>query len=162
VVVAAPGFRSVQIRGVHTDQQVMLEAATLVRLRLADGITLPQPPLYLQAKLIPAGLPKRKRRGSDTQIFQNGEWVGTSNPYALDESNTFGPSRELRILVPDSGPHSVYFEVLKQRSSGGNRSQVLGRGKPRQIQVDASDAGRSFEVAPPREAYERALLRLSE
>jgi hypothetical protein len=171
VVVTAPGFRSVLIRGVHTDRQVMLEAAIPVGLRLADGVALPQPPLYLRAKLIPAGLQKKKRRATVTQIFQDGEWAGTSNPYELDESNTFGPSRVLSILVSDPGPHRVYFEVLKRRSqrpqrpqrpSGGSRSQTLGGGKPRQIQVDASDAGRTFEVAPPREAYERALLRLSE
>jgi hypothetical protein len=161
VVVAAPGFRSALVRGVHTDRQVMLEAATLVRLRLAGGIALPQPPLYLRAKLIPAGLQKKNRKGNDTQIFQNGEWVGTSNPYLLDDSNTFGPSRELRILVSDPGPYSVHFEVLEQRPSGGTRSQALRGGKPRQLQVDASDAGRTIEVAPPREAYERALQRLS-
>ena len=147
VVVSAPGFRNALILGVHTDQQVMLEAAITVRLQLADEIALPQPPLYLQAKLVPAGIQKRKRKARVTQIYQDGEWVGSSNPLSLDESNTFGSSREIQIQVSELGQHSVHFEVLKKRSRGGRRTQTLGGGKPRRVQVDAADAGRTFEVS---------------
>ncbi|MEW6071468.1 MAG: carboxypeptidase-like regulatory domain-containing protein [Planctomycetota bacterium] len=93
------GYRLERLFGLSGKAEVALRPALRVRLALAGGIPLPDPPLFLQAVLIPDS----DRRGSD--------------PYPGWNAPSFGPSRE--VVLPVLEPDRMRVEWMVEEHAGG-------------------------------------------
>jgi hypothetical protein len=152
-----PWHSTLLVQGVDGDREVVLDPALAVRLRLADHVRLPRKPVVLQAKLLP--VTGGRRQPQAYQIFDGGQSVGWSSPWTMGPEHTFGPSREITVMVTQPGRQRLYL-ALTTRANGTERSQNLPPVPGLEITVGAEDHGKEFLIAPNGEPYERALREL--
>jgi hypothetical protein len=155
--VNVPEHRAVRLLGVESDQEVQLEPAFSVTLALVEGVELPPAGGRLQVDLVPMG---DDAAPLQLGLFKGGENVGWWHPAFGDESNAFGPAREITLAVQQNGPHKVRFALVHgDRLSGIISTPVMASAESRQLDLRPSDAGRVFRVAPDPDAYAKSLAR---
>ncbi|HVS08291.1 MAG TPA: carboxypeptidase-like regulatory domain-containing protein [Planctomycetota bacterium] len=150
-----PGHCVVRLLRVEKDQDVLLDPAFSVTLALVDGVELPPAGGRLQVNLVPIG-----DDTSPTQLvlFRGGESAGLWHAATGDESNAFGPAREIQVAVQQNGQHEVRFSLVHGDLHSGSvsRSVKASAGNHR-LDLQPSDARRVFRVAPDRDAYDKTL-----
>jgi hypothetical protein len=131
------------------EESVMLERAFEIRLRLAEGVALPEEPLELQAtltRLVPSG--ERAAR-SQFQLLRRGEPAGVWNPGPADGIGSFDRTRETHLFAQDLGVLAVQFHLIRRGASGDVESiEVAAAQASGVLTVGAGDADKVFIVAP--------------
>lgn len=135
--VLAQGCRRLRLEGVRVDTRVELEQGPRVRLRLAPGLELPRPPLYLKAFV-----------GSEQDFWTLGHM----------QDAAFGSDRELVVHVAEPGRLQVLW-MLEERHEDSLSTTSLGEEQPRTVEVLDLPGEQVFDVAPDPGAYARALER---
>jgi hypothetical protein len=153
--VNVPGHRIARLLDVESDREVQLEPAFMVTLALKDGVDLPPAGGRLQVNLVPVGDDAAPAR---LDLLKDGENAGAWHSAFGDESNAFGPSREIAFAVQQSGPHEVRFAVVYGDQFTSSVSfPVRASAESRRLDLQPSDAGRTFRVAPDRDDYAKRL-----
>lgn len=121
------GFRRVELTDVRSDVRVELRRGLPVRLRLADDVPLPSPPVYLKAFLAPEG---------------------SSNTVGHFVDSVFDARREVLVHAPAAGRMRVQW-LIEERSESMLSTSGLPETEPTFVDLLDIDGEQVFEVAPP-------------
>lgn len=126
VAIAAEGFFRARIEGLTTSRRLTLQRAAQLRLELARGVQLPQPPLSLGVELTPleAGLP--------------GGFGESRRAY-------FGPDGVLTCSSACAGALSAQL-LVERRGPWSTQSFPAGEAVPRTLQVAADSSVQVFTI----------------
>src|SRR5690606_25671721 len=124
VIVGAAGYQTVALKGVASNQRVVLRAGIEVHLSLAPGLRVPEPPYFLGAVLMPE---------DDSLASWN-----------FSQGVDFAASGELVTFAPASGKVRVQLTLTYQRPQMWTTTHLSG--EPQVLDIADLPGPQSFEI----------------
>ncbi len=154
--VMARGFRTIRAAEVRGDRRIELEAGIPVRVQLADGVDLPDPPRELAVVLIPALL---YRPSFEAYVYSESDGQRIQMISLVRQEEVLA-ERELLCYLPDPGEYLVYWAILDASPDAPERRIDLNS-TPGQstIRVEEGAGIASFVLAPDEDELRAALDR---
>lgn len=147
--VNVPGHRIVHLERVTSDQEVALEAAFEVTLRVPDALELPAEGTRLEVALTRLDTPWP--RPDQLALMRGGRQAGWWSGTFRDGDTAISIDRGVRFAVQETGTFDVTFYLISGSPEGGQIA--YGIDATSDLEIGPNDAGRTFMIEPDPEAY---------
>jgi hypothetical protein len=147
--VNVPGHRIVLLERVSTDQEVVLEPAFEVTLRVPDSLELPPEGTRLEVGL--RRLDTEFPRPNSLALMRGGRQAGWWSGTFRDGDTAFSIDRGVHFSVQETGSFDVSFYLISGSPEGGQIAYEIDATSD--LDIGPSDSGRTFVIEPDPEAY---------